>query len=53
MSRGFLPSYTYSAHLINHPEFRGAIGQFLQQERLAIEKYKQTLDDNSPFKANI
>ena len=51
ISRGFIPSYTHSAHWIKHPEFRDAIGQFLDKERQAIKHYKQTLDDSSPYKS--
>jgi len=33
LSRGFLPTLTYSAHEIRHPEFRRAIEQYIAQEK--------------------
>jgi predicted N-acyltransferase len=50
MSRGFMPSYTYSAHWISHPDFSQAIGQYLDQEMRAVENYKQTLEESSPYR---
>ena len=51
LSRGFLPTHTWSAHWIAHPQFREAIAQFLQQERRYVEHYRDDLLDHSPFKA--
>src|SRR5215204_6453142 len=33
LARGFLPTLTYSAHEIRHPEFRRAIEQYIAQEK--------------------
>jgi hypothetical protein len=51
LSRGFLPTRTWSAHWIAHPQFREAIEQFLQQERRYLDSYRDDLLDHSPFKS--
>ena len=50
IQRGYLPSYTYSAHWINHPGLKGAIEDFLTQERLGIEFEMRDFEQHSPFK---
>lgn len=50
ISRGFLPTPTWSAHWIAHPDFRRAIGQFLQRERRGVQEYMARLDARSPYK---
>lgn len=52
MSRGFVPTYTRSAHWITHPDFRSAINDYLDQEYQAVADYKESLDDTSPYKEN-
>jgi len=51
LSRGFLPTRTWSGHWIAHPQFREAIEQFLQQERRYIDDYRDDLLEHSPFKS--
>ena len=51
LSRGFLPTQTWSGHWIAHPQFREAIEQFLRQERRHIEGYRDDLLEHSPFKS--
>ncbi len=51
LSRGFLPTRTWSGHWIAHPQFREAIEQFLDQERRYLDSYRDDLLDHSPFKA--
>ena len=51
LSRGFLPTRTWSGHWIAHPQFREAIEQFLRQERRHIEGYRDDLLEHSPFKS--
>lgn len=51
LSRGFLPTRTWSGHWIAHPQFREAIEQFLRQERGYLDSYRDDLLDHSPFKA--
>ena len=48
--RGFMPTWTYSSHWIAHPGFRLAIDDFLQWETPALEDYKATLEEGTPFK---
>lgn len=50
ITRGFLPTITYSAHAIRHPGFRDAIGDFLEQERPYVEQRCTGLADLLPFK---
>ncbi len=50
VSRGFLPTPTWSAHWIAHEGFRGVIGRHLQQETLAMRDYMEELSGHSPFK---
>jgi hypothetical protein len=49
--RGFLPTWTHSAHWIAHPEFRRAIGAHLERERQALEHEFTALQGLSPFRA--
>jgi predicted N-acyltransferase len=51
LSRGFLPTRTWSGHWIAHPQFREAIEQFLRQERRHIDDYRDDLLEHSPFKS--
>lgn len=51
LARGFLPVTTYSAHWVAHPEFRAAIGHFLQRETQGIEEYMDELNEHAPFKS--
>jgi predicted N-acyltransferase len=52
LSRGFLPTLTWSGHWIAHPQFREAISDFLDQERRHIQIYQNQLLEHSPYKAN-
>ena len=49
MARGLLPVETYSAHWVAHPEFRRAIGQYLEREMVGIGGYVDELNERSPF----
>ena len=51
LSRGFLPTLTWSGHWIAHPQFREAIEQFLRQELRHIDDYQSDLLDHSPYKS--
>jgi predicted N-acyltransferase len=53
ISRGFLPTPTWSSHWINHPEFRHAIQHFLNQETAGMEDYIATMTSRSPYKKII
>ena len=50
ISRGYLPSPTYSAHWIRDDGFRTAIADFVRRERAGIEHEMESLGDLSPFK---
>ena len=50
ISRGFLPTPTWSAHWIADPEFRKAIDGFLQHETVEMQLYIRELNKRSPFK---
>lgn len=50
ISRGFLPTPTWSAHWIADPQFRAAIADFLQRETQGMQHYIQALSEHSPFK---
>ncbi len=50
LSRGFLPTTTWSAHWLAHPEFSKVIAEFLQHEQKGIQDYIDVLGEHSPFK---
>jgi len=50
LSRGFLPSKTWSAHWLSHPEFTQAVAEFLNREHQGIEHYVNVLQSHSPFR---
>ncbi|MDX1698938.1 MAG: peptidogalycan biosysnthesis protein, partial [Thiohalobacterales bacterium] len=50
ISRGFLPTYTWSAHWIRDSRFRAAIGRYLHQEHEAMVDYHDELQRTSPFR---
>ncbi len=50
LARGFLPSTTWSAHWLAHPQFSQAVEEFLQREAGGVEQYMDELNDSSPFK---
>lgn len=52
ISRGFLPTPTWSAHWIADPSFRRAIDDFLQHETPGMQHYIESLSEHSPFKQN-
>jgi len=52
ISRGFLPSRTYSAHWIKDADFREAVTDFCRREENAMEAQCEGLAAHSPFKAS-
>ena len=50
ISRGFLPTPTWSAHWIRHQGFRDIIARFLEQETDAMRDYMTELSARSPFR---
>ncbi len=53
ISRGFLPTPTWSAHWITNPQFSRAIQHFLQQETEGMQDYIRTMQERSPYKNNV
>lgn len=50
LSRGFLPSKTWSAHWLSHPRFYQAISEFLEREHQGVDDYVNILQSHSPFR---
>ncbi|MBS0377602.1 MAG: GNAT family N-acetyltransferase [Proteobacteria bacterium] len=50
VSRGFEPTFTWSAHFIADPRFRSAIGDYLEQEATAIEAYAHEVQGHVPYR---
>lgn len=50
LSRGLLPTTTYSAHWLKDPRFRDAVAQFLHAESEQVDRYSNVLQDHTPFK---
>ena len=50
ISRGYLPSPTYSAHWIRDEGFRRAVDDFVKRERAGVEHEMDSLSELSPFK---
>jgi uncharacterized protein len=50
LARGYVPVPTWSAHYIPDPGFRAAVSDFLDRERLAVEREIAFLGDFAPFR---
>lgn len=50
ISRGFLPTPTWSAHWLADQRFSQAVSHFLEQEREGMLEYRQELQSHSPYK---
>ncbi len=50
LARGYLPVATHSLHWIADQGFRGAVAQFLEQERAAVDEDIEILTSYGPFK---
>ncbi len=51
ISRGFVPTYTYSAHWIAQPSFARAIANYCQREADAVRAYAADCASHSPYRA--
>jgi predicted N-acyltransferase len=51
VSRGFVPSTTWSAHWLAHPEFADAIERYLDEEGRHVERYMDAVDSRAPYKS--
>ena len=49
--RGFLPTETYSAHWVAHPEFDSIIRKHVQHEYEGMQYYIKDMKTHSPFKS--
>ena len=50
ISRGFVPTETWSAHWLSHPQFAAAIDQYLDRERSQIDEYIEAATDHVPYR---
>jgi predicted N-acyltransferase len=50
VSRGFVPSSTWSMHWIVDPRFRAAIGDYLRRESLHVDEYAREVDTHVPYR---
>ncbi len=53
IARGLLPTATYSAHWLRHPEFERAVADFLEREQASMKYYLDELQEHSPFKQSV
>ena len=51
ISRGFLPTTTWSAHWIADEGFRTAIADFLHREERVMNDYREELGEHHPYRA--
>ena len=49
ISRGFEPVFRYSLHHLQHEGFHHAVGDFVKEERQALEQYQQECYQQLPF----
>ena len=52
ISRGFLPTLTWSAHWIDDKAFREAVDRFVQHEHELVLDYRDELQRGSPFRSD-
>jgi predicted N-acyltransferase len=50
VSRGFVPSNTWSMHWIVDPRFRAAIGDYLRRESVHVDEYARDVDLHVPYR---
>jgi predicted N-acyltransferase len=51
ISRGFMPTATWSAHWLANPGFATAVGQFLEHETEGMREYMRELAERSPYRS--
>lgn len=51
--RGFSPTLCYSNHYIAHPQFKVAIENFLKEESIGIQAYKERAATVLPYKSEL
>ena len=53
LARGYMPSHTYSAHLIVNPSFRDAVDRYLEDEREHVDQEIDYIEErHSPFRGD-
>lgn len=50
LNRGLVPTSTYSAHWLAHPQFADAVREFLDAETRQVKRYSTILGQHSPFR---
>jgi len=50
ISRGFVPTETWSAHWLTQPQFAAAINDYLQRERDHIDQYIDVIWEHVPYR---
>ncbi len=50
IARGFVPTETWSAHWLSHPQFAAAIDDYLDREREYIDDYMDAVQEHVPYK---
>lgn len=53
LARGYLPSRTFSSHLIFDPRLRRAISEYLDHERTAVGEMIEALTEIGPFRKHV
>ena len=53
LARGYLPSKTYSAHWIANAAFREAVAEYLERERIYVDRDVEALGEYSPFRHDL
>jgi hypothetical protein len=53
ISRGYMPTTTYSAHYIADPALRRAIADYLVRERAYVEAIGTELAGTAPFRKDL
>ncbi|MCG6969672.1 MAG: GNAT family N-acetyltransferase [Gammaproteobacteria bacterium] len=53
VSRGFVPTATYSQHWIQNDQFRSVIAEFLQREQQGVHHYMEGLREHLPYKTPL
>lgn len=53
ISRGFIPTVTWSWHRLADPRFQRAVQQFLTRESSQVDAYIDYLDDHVPYRRDL
>lgn len=50
IARGFVPTETWSAHWLSHPQFNAVIDDYLDRERNYIDDYIEAVNEHVPYR---